>query len=135
MGSYLGTLNSDTESEWGGRTGGNHTEGEKEEGEGEEGEWEGEEEGHSGMLLYIQMEYCPRTLRQVLDSGPIPPDLCWRLFRQVVEGLGHIHSQTVIHRDLTPNNVFFDARGDIKIGDFGLGTPPSPHHHLIITSS
>lgn len=38
-----------------------------------------------------------------------------------MEGLAHIHGQGIIHRDLTPNNIFFDARNDIKIGDFGLG--------------
>ncbi|KAJ6917431.1 hypothetical protein NC652_019703 [Populus alba x Populus x berolinensis] len=48
------------------------------------------------------------------------PDLAWHLCRQIVEGLAHIHAQGIIHRDLTPNNIFFDARNDIKIGDFGL---------------
>ena len=48
-------------------------------------------------------------------------ELAWLLFRQIVEGLAHIHGQGIIHRDLTPNNIFFDARNDIKIGDFGLG--------------
>lgn len=72
--------------------------------------------------LYIQMEYCPRTLRQVFDShtSPIDKELTWHMFRQIVEGLAHIHGQGIIHRDLTPNNIFFDARNDIKIGDFGL---------------
>ncbi|PON64016.1 Tyrosine-protein kinase, partial [Parasponia andersonii] len=71
--------------------------------------------------LYIQMEYCPRTLRQVFDSySHFDEELAWHLFRQIVEGLAHIHGQGIIHRDLTPNNIFFDARNDIKIGDFGL---------------
>ncbi|XP_048233579.1 eIF-2-alpha kinase GCN2 isoform X3 [Ricinus communis] len=71
--------------------------------------------------LYIQMEYCPRTLRQVFESYKhFDKELVWHQFRQIVEGLAHIHGQGIIHRDLTPNNIFFDARNDIKIGDFGL---------------
>ncbi|MQL83027.1 hypothetical protein Taro_015511 [Colocasia esculenta] len=73
-------------------------------------------------FLYIQMEYCPRTLRQDLEAckGPYDKEIIWHLCRQIVEGLAHIHSQGIIHRDLTPSNIFFDARNDIKIGDFGL---------------
>ncbi|CAA0833246.1 Probable serine/threonine-protein kinase GCN2 [Striga hermonthica] len=71
--------------------------------------------------LYIQMEYCPRTLRQMFESyNHLDKELAWHSFRQIVEGLAHIHGQGIIHRDLTPNNIFFDARNDIKIGDFGL---------------
>eukprot|EP00268_Persea_americana_P003306 TRINITY_DN10996_c0_g1_i6.p1 TRINITY_DN10996_c0_g1~~TRINITY_DN10996_c0_g1_i6.p1 ORF type:complete len:1275 (-),score=277.01 TRINITY_DN10996_c0_g1_i6:717-4541(-) len=71
--------------------------------------------------LYIQMEYCPRTLREVFESyNPFGEEFTWHFFRQIVEGLAHIHGQGIIHRDLTPNNIFFDARNDIKIGDFGL---------------
>jgi len=66
--------------------------------------------------------YGLRTLRQVFQSyGHFDKELAWHLFRQIVEGLAHIHGQGIIHRDLTPNNIFFDARNDIKIGDFGLG--------------
>lgn len=72
--------------------------------------------------LYIQMEYCPRTLRQDFEtySSSFNVDHAWHLFRQIVEGLAHVHSQGIIHRDLTPSNIFFDVRNDIKIGDFGL---------------
>ncbi|CAI5486798.1 unnamed protein product [Closterium sp. Naga37s-1] len=71
----------------------------------------------------VQMEYCPRTLRQVLEArggDEVDGAWAWRVVRQVVEGLLHVHGQGIIHRDLTPNNLFVDPRGDIKIGDFGL---------------
>ncbi|KAK4341295.1 hypothetical protein RND71_039796 [Anisodus tanguticus] len=81
----------------------------------------GQENKLESTYLYIQMEYCPRTLRQMFESySHLDKELAWHLFRQIVEGLAHIHGQGIIHRDLTPNNIFFDARNDIKIGDFGL---------------
>ncbi|KAK9997208.1 hypothetical protein SO802_021894 [Lithocarpus litseifolius] len=81
----------------------------------------GQENKIESTFLYIQMEYCPRTLRQVFESySQFDKDFAWHLVRQIVEGLAHIHGQGIIHRDLTPNNIFFDARNDIKIGDFGL---------------
>ena len=89
----------------------------------------GESMRHSkGQVLYIQMEYCPnQTLRDLIDeraSDPTshfldPPEI-WRLFRQIVEGLVHIHAQGMMHRDLKPSNIFLDSNGDVKIGDFGL---------------
>lgn len=72
------------------------------------------------QYLYIQMEYCPnQTLRDVIDTG-MDREECWRLFRQVIEGLCHLHAQGMIHRDLKPGNIFLDTNGDVKIGDFGL---------------
>ncbi|KAL5537327.1 hypothetical protein UlMin_046354, partial [Ulmus minor] len=81
----------------------------------------GQDNKLDSTYLYIQMEYCPRTLHQVFDTySHFDKELAWHFFRQIVEGLVHIHGQGIIHRDLTPNNIFFDARNDIKIGDFGL---------------
>ncbi|CAH3159577.1 unnamed protein product [Pocillopora meandrina] len=76
------------------------------------------------QYLYIQMEYCEKsTLRNLIDEGLHgDKERIWRLFREIVEGLVHIHSQGIIHRDLKPVNLFLDFRGRIKIGDFGLAT-------------
>jgi len=74
-------------------------------------------------ILYIQMEYCStKTLRRAIDEGLRDEDEIWRIFRQIVEGLNHIHSQGIIHRDLKPGNIFLDSLGMVKIGDFGLAT-------------
>ena len=56
------------------------------------------------------------------------------LFRQIVEGLAHIHQQGIIHRDLKPENLFLDAKEHIKIGDFGMRTGKRHRHsHTIRT--
>ena len=79
-------------------------------------------------VMYISMEYCEkRTLRDLISRNLFKdtPEI-WRLFRQILEGLAHIHSLNIVHRDLKPENVFIAAGPDgvdnVKIGDFGLAT-------------
>ncbi|KAL4238496.1 Eukaryotic translation initiation factor 2 alpha kinase 4 [Mactra antiquata] len=76
------------------------------------------------QYLYIQMEYCEKsTLRNCIDAGLyMDTDRVWRLFREIIEGLIHIHEQGMIHRDLKPVNIFLDSNDHVKIGDFGLAT-------------
>ena len=76
-------------------------------------------------VLYIQMEYCrPETLRDLINSG-LQANAAegWRLFRQIVQGLVHIHAASIVHRDLKPENIFIDSDADVRIGDFGLARP------------
>lgn len=83
--------------------------------------------------LFIQMEYCENhTLNDLIKEGLYSdPQEYWRLFRQILEGLSHIHSQGIIHRDLKPMNIFIDESKNVKIGDFGLAksiTQPQPNN-------
>jgi len=50
---------------------------------------------------------------------PVPVVISW--LRQTLSGLNHLHSQSVVHRDLKSSNIFLcDARRRILIGDFGI---------------
>lgn len=42
------------------------------------------------------------------------------MFRQILQGLAHIHASAIVHRDLKPENIFIDYQNDVRIGDFGL---------------
>ena len=74
--------------------------------------------------MYIQMEFCDKqTLRNCIDNNLYKDTAkVWRMFREIVEGLVHIHTQGMIHRDLKPVNIFIDSSDNVKIGDFGLAT-------------
>ncbi|PNY27719.1 Serine/threonine-protein kinase gcn2 [Tolypocladium capitatum] len=79
-------------------------------------------------ILYISMEYCEkRTLRDLISRNLFKNTAeIWRLFRQILEGLAHIHGLSIVHRDLKPENIFIsssiDGADNVKIGDFGLAT-------------
>ncbi|THC97276.1 hypothetical protein EYZ11_003224 [Aspergillus tanneri] len=80
-------------------------------------------ESGNGMGL-SRMEYCEKhTLRDLIRNGLYDDvDRSWRLFRQILDGLSHIHSHGIIHRDLKPDNIFIDVANNPRIGDFGLAT-------------
>ena len=53
----------------------------------------------SFKLLLLQMEFCEKsTLRNCIDAGLyLDMDRVWRLFRELIEGLAHIHEQVRLH--------------------------------------
>ncbi|HET8901081.1 MAG TPA: protein kinase [Holophagaceae bacterium] len=78
-------------------------------------------------VAFVTMEYLKGvTLKRLLDDrGKLPLPLVLRIGRQVAEGLEAAHAEGVVHRDIKPLNVLFDARGDVKLMDFGLAAPVS----------
>jgi serine/threonine-protein kinase len=71
---------------------------------------------------FLVMEYLPGgSLQQRLASGErLSPTQVRRMALDIVGGLEAAHHRGVVHRDVKPANVFFDARGTAKLGDFGV---------------
>jgi serine/threonine protein kinase len=72
--------------------------------------------------LYILLELCEnRTLAETLRKRRRLDEKTVQYYAwQIVDGLGYIHSQQVIHRDIKPQNIFIDSQLQVKIADFGL---------------
>jgi TolB-like protein/Tfp pilus assembly protein PilF len=77
--------------------------------------------GHQDGVAYAVMELLSgQTLRDRLDSGPIPQKLAVDYALQIAKGLSAAHERGIVHRDLKPENVWVTKDGHVKILDFGL---------------
>ncbi|PYT58694.1 MAG: hypothetical protein DMG46_11075, partial [Acidobacteria bacterium] len=60
------------------------------------------------------------TLRQRIQSRPVPARRATDYALQIVRGLVAAHDKGVLHRDLKPENIFLTSDGRIEILDFGV---------------
>jgi eukaryotic-like serine/threonine-protein kinase len=74
-----------------------------------------------GDTAFLTMEFVEgKTLRELLDDGPLPLPQLLDCTARVAEGMAAAHAKGVIHRDLKPENVMAADSGFYKILDFGL---------------
>src|SRR5208283_2765220 len=71
---------------------------------------------------FISMEYVDgEDLSELLlRIGRLPYDKALETARKLCAGLAAAHDRGVIHRDLKPQNIMMNKRGDVVIMDFGL---------------
>lgn len=70
---------------------------------------------------YYAMEWLEgETLSARLARGPLPASEMIAVLDGVAAALTAIHAKGVVHRDLTPGNLFLVRGGGVKVVDFGL---------------
>jgi serine/threonine protein kinase len=80
------------------------------------------EYGDDHGLRYISMAYVDGIdLRKLLqERGPLPMEEAYDAMVQVAEGLAAIHDEGIVHRDLKTPNLVRDAKGVVRLLDFGI---------------
>jgi serine/threonine protein kinase len=87
------------------------------------------------LSFYIQMEFCDKTLREIIEEIIHDPNLCTNqtltqigyyiaseLFIELLECVQYLHKFKIIHRDLKPENFLITNGMNgrfVKIADFG----------------
>lgn len=89
--------------------------------------------GHPGIVkvhtyfeengtAYFAMDYLEgKSLKDYLiqQGGRIGYSEAWQLLRPILNALAAVHSAGIIHRDVSPDNIFLCRNGDVKLLDFG----------------
>lgn len=101
------------------------------------------EVGTEGERQVIVMEYLEgQSLAQIikraeLSNRPLPPGMLIRIVMSTLEGLHYAHELSsydgaplsLVHRDVSPQNIFVTYDGQIKVLDFGIAKAASSSTH------
>src|SRR5664280_477209 len=72
---------------------------------------------------FFAMEYLhgqTLEIRRLRNAGRLELSFALKAAAHVLVALEHAHSRGVIHRDVTPNNIYITNDGTVKLLDFGI---------------
>ena len=85
---------------------------------------------HDGQPFIVMELLEGRTIKHLVEEGPLPAARVIDLTIQVAEALDAAHRRGIIHRDIKPANLFVTHGDRVKVLDFGLAKlatdAPSP---------
>ncbi|HEY7020770.1 MAG TPA: serine/threonine-protein kinase [Ktedonobacterales bacterium] len=83
--------------------------------------------GEDGQLLYHVMPILKESLRDRLDREvTLEPQDAVRLIVQIASALSVAHAAGLVHRDVKPENILLDDKGEAYLTDFGIARPVMP---------
>ena len=86
-------------------------------------------------LVYLLMDYIDGPgLDEKLKAGPMPAEDILTLAKRVGEGLEAAHGRSIVHRDLSPDNIILrgDDPAEAVVIDFGIAKDTNPGAETIV---
>ncbi|SPQ22885.1 8a495e0f-42cb-487f-89e3-38ac7db9bf17 [Thermothielavioides terrestris] len=96
---------------------------------------------HTENKLMLVFEYMDGDLKKYMDTqgerGALKPPVIKSFMYQLLKGIDFCHKNRVLHRDLKPQNLLINSKGQLKLGDFGLarafGIPVNTFSNEVVT--
>eukprot|EP01062_Namystynia_karyoxenos_P066991 TRINITY_DN608_c1_g1_i2.p2 TRINITY_DN608_c1_g1~~TRINITY_DN608_c1_g1_i2.p2 ORF type:complete len:328 (+),score=102.35 TRINITY_DN608_c1_g1_i2:65-985(+) len=84
---------------------------------------------------YIVMDYLKggELYDLILKRGQLAPEEVFPYFAAVYCAVLHLHHRNIYHRDIKPENILLDARGRLKLCDFGFAYAAAGPGEQIVT--
>ena len=96
---------------------------------------------HTENKLMLVFDYMDKDLKKYMDSrgdrGQLDPVTIKRFMQDLLRGTAFCHENRVLHRDLKPQNLLINSKGQLKLADFGLarafGIPVNTFSNEVVT--
>jgi len=96
---------------------------------------------HTENKLMLVFEYMDKDLKKYMDSrgdrGQLDYITIKSFMYQLLQGIAFCHDNRVLHRDLKPQNLLINNKGQLKLADFGLarafGIPVNTFSNEVVT--
>ncbi|MGN0435809.1 MAG: PASTA domain-containing protein, partial [Wujia sp.] len=84
----------------------------------------------ANKTAYIVMEFLEgETLKEKLErEEKLPLDEALNLMVPVLDALKQVHKEGILHRDISPDNIFITDKGGVKLLDFGAARYATTTH-------